>query len=125
MLATHGTTDANAERSCTFISWTHVYMASQPDLSELADALGMEEGSYHRRSRDGTFSRAERSHLLRVARVLDAAHRLFGDRPRGLAWLKHRTRALSFQTPLSQLETAAGTERVLALLGRIDSGGFA
>ena len=93
-------------------------------LVELADSLGMSPGGHGRRSRDGSFSRTEVARLLRIAQVLNVAQRLFGSRVRGLQWLTHRNRALRFDTPLSQLETAAGTKRVNALLDRIDGGAF-
>ena len=99
--------------------------ASRLELVELADALGMVVGHRGRRSFDGRFSRAETTHLLRVAHVLGVAQRLFGDRTRALEWLKHENRALRFATPLAELETGVGTERVIALLRRIDAGAFA
>ncbi len=99
--------------------------ASPHELIELADSLGMIVGNHGRRNFDGSFSRAETARLLRVAQVLEVAQRLFGDRSRGLQWLKHENRALSFATPLSELETSVGTRRVIALLRRIDGGAFA
>jgi putative toxin-antitoxin system antitoxin component (TIGR02293 family) len=72
-----------------------------------------------------TFSRSETTHLLRIADVLDRVQRLFGDRSRGLQWIKHQNRALHFKSPLTQLETGAGTKRVLALLSRMEAGRFA
>lgn len=95
------------------------------DLCELADSLGMAVGTHGRRQGDGRFSRAETARLLRIEHVLSLAQRLFGDRNLGLRWLTHHNRALRFQTPLSLLETSAGTERVIALIRRIDSGAFA
>jgi putative toxin-antitoxin system antitoxin component (TIGR02293 family) len=99
--------------------------AMSVELTELADSLGMVVGNHGRRNRDGSFSRAETARLLRVAHVLDLAERRLGDRTRGLQWLKHQNRALSFATPLSLLETRVGTERVIALLDRIGGGAFA
>ena len=93
-------------------------------LTELAESLGISAGPSNRR-RDGKLSRAEKNRLLRIAYVLERAERLLGNRDRGLEWLKHPNRALRFTTPLFQLETSAGTERVLDVLGRMGTGAFA
>jgi putative toxin-antitoxin system antitoxin component (TIGR02293 family) len=92
-------------------------------LLELADLLRFRPGV--RGTDCARFSRSEVARLLRIAEVLDQAQRLFGDRNRSLQWIKHENRALGFKTPLAQLETSAGTKRVLALLRRIECGGFA
>lgn len=93
-------------------------------LAELADSLGMVVGAFDRSDHDPRLSRSETSRLLRIADVLDQAQRLLGDRARGLQWLKHQNRALGFKSPLVQLETSAGTKRVLALLHKLERGRF-
>lgn len=94
-------------------------------LVELTDSLGLAIGPPGQRSCNADFSRSETSHLMRIAGVLDQAQRLFGDRNRGVLWMKHQNRVLGFKTPLEQLETRAGTRRVLALLHRLEGGEFA
>ncbi|MPZ45689.1 MAG: DUF2384 domain-containing protein [Betaproteobacteria bacterium] len=95
------------------------------ELAELAESLGMAVRPLDRRTAAAGFSRSQTRHLLRISHVLEQAQRLFGDRARGLEWLKHQNRALSFDTPLAQLETRVGAKRVLALLRRIDDRMFA
>ena len=92
------------------------------ELADLSESLGMIVGVHGRRSPDGSFSKAETMRLLRIARVLDLAQKVLGDRHRGLQWLQHPNSALRFQTPLSQLETGLGNKQVVALLHRIDAG---
>jgi putative toxin-antitoxin system antitoxin component (TIGR02293 family) len=99
--------------------------ATDLQLATLADSLGIDVRSSGQGNRNAAFSRSETTHLLRIADALDRAQRLFGDRNRGLQWIKHQNRALSFETPLAQLETSAGTKRVLALLRRMEAGRFA
>jgi putative toxin-antitoxin system antitoxin component (TIGR02293 family) len=94
-------------------------------LAELADSLGIGAASHGKKSCDANLSRSEMTYLLRAIDVLDQAQRLFGDRGRGLQWIKHQNRALNFKTPLTQLKTSAGTKRVLALLHRMEAGRFA
>ena len=94
-------------------------------LAELASSLGIIVGPHGRRNCNADFSRSETTRLLQIAEVLHQAQRLFEDRDRGLQWMKHRNRALGFKTPLAQLETNAGTKRVLALLNRMEGGRFA
>ena len=94
-------------------------------LAELAHSVGIGAASSRNEICNVTFSRSETTHLLRIADVLDQVQRLFGDRTRGLQWIKHQNRALSFKSPLNQLETSAGTKRVLALLRRMEAGRFA
>jgi uncharacterized protein (DUF2384 family) len=94
-------------------------------LAELADSLGIGARSNAKDSGSADFSRSETTYLLRAIDVVHLAQRLFGDRDRGLQWIKHQNRALNFKTPLMQLKTGAGTKRVLALLHRMEAGRFA
>jgi len=95
------------------------------ELADLADSLGIATGPCGSRNRNADLSRSETMRMLRIVDVLDQAQRLFGDRNRVLQWMKHENRALSFYTPLSQLETNSGTKRVVALLRRMEAGRFA
>jgi putative toxin-antitoxin system antitoxin component (TIGR02293 family) len=104
---------------------TPMSAVSSFQLAELADSLGLDVGSHGKKSGNADFSRSETTHLLRIVDVLDQAQRLFGDRCRGMQWIKHQNRALNFKTPLTQLKTSAGTKRVLALLHRMEAGRFA
>lgn len=99
--------------------------ATQLTPAELAELFGLSEEVLARRRRSGGLSRAERLLLARIAKVLEEAQRILGDRTRGLEWLKHPNRALGSRTPLSMLDNEKGTRRVLDALGRMGSGGFA
>jgi putative toxin-antitoxin system antitoxin component (TIGR02293 family) len=99
--------------------------ATQLTPVELSDLFGLSEDVLARRRRSGGMSRAERLQLARIAKVLEEAQRILGDRTRGLEWLKHPNRALSFRTPLVLLGSQKGTTRVLEALGRMGGGGFA
>lgn len=67
-------------------------------------------------------SAAESAKLLRLARGLVRAAEVFEDAGAAIDWLKSRNQALGGATPLSLLDTDAGAEDVMDLLGRIEHG---
>ena len=60
--------------------------------------------------------------LLTVALVYAKCLDIFGTRENSVAWLKHPSLALQNTKPLDYLDTNAGAEIVMNLLGRIEYG---
>ena len=99
--------------------------ATQLSPHQLARLLALSAPAYERRRRDDSFSRTERTKLVRVLNVMERARRVLGDGTRAREWLIHPNRALHATTPLALLETKAGVQRVYAILLRIESGSLA
>jgi putative toxin-antitoxin system antitoxin component (TIGR02293 family) len=93
--------------------------------SELAAALGIPERTLARRKKQGMLNSEESTKLVRLARVVERAEKVFEDLDAALDWLKSPNAALSGTTPLSLLDTDIGAESVLDTLGRIEHGVFA
>ena len=91
----------------------------------LAQALGIPERTLARRRREGVLNSEESSKLLRLARVVSRASKVFDDSVAALDWLKSPNAALGGNAPLSLLDTDIGAETVLDTLGRIGHGVFA
>lgn len=92
---------------------------------ELAVILEIPERTLARRRVAGKLGRDESERLLRVARVVDKAVRLFeGDVGAAVAWLKTPQKALSYNTPLSYGRFEIGAQEVENLIGRLEHGVF-
>jgi putative toxin-antitoxin system antitoxin component (TIGR02293 family) len=97
----------------------------QVTQSELAVALGIPQRTLARRKREGTLNSEESAKLVRLARVVERAEKVFEDLETALTWLKTPNAALFRATPLSLLDTDIGAESVMDTLGRIEHGVFA
>jgi putative toxin-antitoxin system antitoxin component (TIGR02293 family) len=93
--------------------------------SELAAALRIPERTLARRKKQGMLNSEESTKLVRLARVVERAEKVFENLDAALDWLKSPNAALSGATPLSLLDTDIGAESVLDTLGRIEHGVFA
>jgi putative toxin-antitoxin system antitoxin component (TIGR02293 family) len=93
--------------------------------SELAAALGIPVRTLARRKKEGMLNSEESTKLVRLARVVERAEKVFENLDAALDWLKSPNAALSGATPLSLLDTDIGAESVLDTLGRIEHGVFA
>lgn len=93
--------------------------------AELSETLAIPERTLIRRKKESTLSTDESAKLVRVARVLQRAIEVFGDRASALDWLKTANCVLDHVTPLSLLDTDLGAEAVLDTLGCIEHGVFA
>ncbi len=93
--------------------------------SELAVALGIPERTLARRKKEGLLNSEESAKMVRLARVVERATRVFEDVDASLDWLKSPNASLLGATPLSLLDTDIGAESVMDTLGRIEHGVFA
>jgi putative toxin-antitoxin system antitoxin component (TIGR02293 family) len=90
-------------------------------LAEL-DQIVLPRKTLANRRRIGNLTPEQSDRLIRVARVLAAAEKTFGNQEKAGAWLRRPTRALGGECPLLLLDTDEGAREVTALLGRIDHG---
>jgi putative toxin-antitoxin system antitoxin component (TIGR02293 family) len=93
--------------------------------AQLLPVIGMAERTGLRRQKEGYLKPDEADRLLRVGRVFEEATRVLGSQEKAAQWLGARSVVLSEATPLSLLDSDAGTQAVTEELTRIDFGDFA
>jgi putative toxin-antitoxin system antitoxin component (TIGR02293 family) len=103
-------------------------VAKRLDMTSLATviSIGLVQRTWARRvqGKDG-LTPGESEKVVRLARVVARATKVFGDQKKARDWLLHASRALGGETPLSMLDTDIGANAALQELGRIDHGVFA
>ena len=92
---------------------------------DLLTVIGIAERTGVRRQKEGFLKPDEADRLLRVGRVLEEACRVFGSENKAAKWLSTSSAVFSELTPLSLLDSDAGTQAVTDELTRIDFGDFA
>lgn len=93
-------------------------------LSQMANLLPITERTIQRYSDDQHFSSSVSEHILQIAECAAVGIRVFEDKGKFLAWLRHPNKALGQKTPMSLLSSRFGSEMVLDELGRIEYGVF-
>jgi putative toxin-antitoxin system antitoxin component (TIGR02293 family) len=76
----------------------------------------------HRKSRKEKLSSVETDRVLRVARIVDLADRVFGSRMKALLWLRSVDDRLDNRTPMQMLVNESGGRLVECMLWQIDEG---
>nr|WP_298373677.1 antitoxin Xre-like helix-turn-helix domain-containing protein [uncultured Halomonas sp.] len=90
---------------------------------DLRGILGMPRSTLQRREQAGRFTQTESDRLYRFAEIYEAALSLWqGDRQATHHWLTIQIKALGFQRPVDLLQTMAGTQQVLDVIGRLRYG---
>lgn len=92
---------------------------------ELLRLIGITERTALRRKTEGYLKPDEADRLLRIGRILEDALRVFGTEEKAVGWLNDPSPFFYYNSPLSFLDSDAGTQAVTAELGRIDYGEFA
>ena len=92
---------------------------------EVLAVIGMSDRTAARRKDQGFLKPDAADRLLRVARVVEEATRVFGSQDKAARWLKTAHPTLSDATPFLLLDSDAGTKSVTDELTRIDYGDFA
>jgi putative toxin-antitoxin system antitoxin component (TIGR02293 family) len=87
--------------------------------------IGMSSRTFLRRKKDKQpLDPVTSDRLYRLAKIEAEAIETFGDEATAIDWLKSPNRALG-EKPLSLLDTEAGADQVLRVLGRIEHGVYA
>ena len=91
-------------------------------MDQLAARLGFSRATLHRRKASGRLTSDESDKVVRYARLLGQAARVFGGAEDARLWLKTPQRGLGGAVPLDYAQTETGAREVEKLLGRIDYG---
>jgi putative toxin-antitoxin system antitoxin component (TIGR02293 family) len=78
----------------------------------------------HRKAKGENLTTEETERVLRFAKVLAFAERVFGSREKSLLWLRGKDDRLGDRTALSLLKTEAGGKLVESMLWQISEGMF-
>ena len=93
------------------------------DRRKVAQILGIPVRTLSRRlSSHARLSAVESDRTVRLARILAFANETLGDKARASQWLQTPNRVLEGRTPFELLDTDAGVESVVTVLGRIAYG---
>jgi putative toxin-antitoxin system antitoxin component (TIGR02293 family) len=92
--------------------------------AELAEIVISPRTLKHRKARNQLLSQEETDRAIRVARVVSLAGDIFGNREKGLLWLRSPHDRLAERAPLNMLQTESGGRMVESLLWQIDEGIF-
>lgn len=90
--------------------------------TEVLPTLRIARRTMQRRRLSGRLLPEESERVYRLAKILAFAESVFGTKEGARHWLNAPNRALGNVSPLSLLETEAGTDEVTNVLGRIEFG---
>lgn len=91
-------------------------------MDALATKLGISKATLHRRKAEGRLDAAESDRVVRYARLMGRAVKVFGAETAARAWLNTPQFGLGGEVPLDFAETEIGAREVENLLGRIEYG---
>lgn len=91
-------------------------------MERLFPMLGISKATFHRRKAGGRLDPAESDRVVRFARLLGQAVKVFGDLEDARQWLDSPQFGLGGAVPLAYAQTEIGAREVENLLGRIEYG---
>lgn len=91
-------------------------------METLATKLGISKATLHRRKAEGRLDPAESDRVVRYARLMGQAVKVFGAEAAAREWLNTPQFGLGGEVPLDFAETEIGAREVENLLGRIEYG---
>jgi putative toxin-antitoxin system antitoxin component (TIGR02293 family) len=91
-------------------------------METLATKLGISKATLHRRKAEGRLDPAESDRVVRFARLMGQAVKVFGSEAAAREWLNTPQFGLGGAVPLDYAETEVGAREVENLLGRIEYG---
>jgi putative toxin-antitoxin system antitoxin component (TIGR02293 family) len=94
-------------------------------IDDIACALGVSSRTVVRKEhdKDATLSPRAADRAYRLARIVDRAIELIGDRDKASAWVRTPNSYLGGETPVRMLDTEVGADAVTASLSVIAYGG--
>ena len=96
--------------------------ALELEVDRMSQALRMTARTLRRRRSEGVLGMEESAQLVRIARIFQRAIDILGSQEDAVAWMRHPNPTLGNKTPLDDVDTPLGEERVHALLSRIEHG---
>lgn len=97
-------------------------MSLDVPMEKLASNLGISKATLHRRKAAGKLDAGESDRVVRFARLLGRAAKVFGNMEDAKQWLNSRQFGLGGAVPLDFAQTEVGAREVENLLGRIEYG---
>ena len=92
---------------------------------EVASVIGIPATTLSRRKRSGRLTQLESDRLMRIARLVEMAHRMMqGDGAAARRWLIAPHEVLGGASPLAHASTEIGGREVEQLIGRLRHGTF-
>jgi len=91
-------------------------------MDKLVPMLGISKATLHRRKAGGRLGQAESDRVVRFAKLLGKAVKVFGDLEDAKQWLNSPQFGLGGAVPLDYATTELGAREVENLLGRIEYG---
>ena len=92
---------------------------------EVASIIGIPATTLSRRKRSGRLTQLESDRLMRIARLVEMAHRMMqGDGAAARRWMIAPHELLGGASPLAHASTEIGGREVEQLIGRIRHGTF-
>jgi putative toxin-antitoxin system antitoxin component (TIGR02293 family) len=91
-------------------------------MEKLVPMLGISKATLHRRKAAGRLGQAESDRVVRFAKLLGRAVKVFGDLEDAKQWLNSPQFGLGGAVPLDYAKTEVGAREVENLLGRIEYG---
>jgi len=91
-------------------------------FTEISDIVISPRTLKHRKSRKEKLSSVETERVLRVARIIGLADKVFGSRLKALLWLRSVDDRLDHRTPMQMLANENGGRLVESMLWQIDEG---
>ena len=126
-LKTTGTPEllGQVKRGLGYNSIEHFIRKTDLPRGEAIGLLGISTRTLARRKEKGRLSPDESDRLVRAARIVSQARRLFeGDADAANRWLKASQPALGGSTPTEYAQTEIGAREVEALIARLEHGVF-
>jgi putative toxin-antitoxin system antitoxin component (TIGR02293 family) len=91
-------------------------------MEKLVPMLGISKATLHRRKAEGRLGPAESDRVVRFAKLMGKAVKIFGDLEDAKQWLNSPQFGLGGAVPLDYAKTEVGAREVENLLGRIEYG---
>ena len=110
-------------RGLPYSTFLRIARYAEMTNAELAGLLGISVSTLRRRANAGKLSVIESEKVVRLIQVINAGITLFdGSKEKALSWLKSPSRGLNGIQPITMISTYAGTNEVMALIGRLEHG---